>query len=56
LIVDIEHIGERSMTKTSTPFALVLAALTFVALWAPTLHVPAASYAASATVTVPVLV
>jgi hypothetical protein len=29
------------MTKTSAPFALVLAALTMIALWAPTLTVPA---------------
>jgi hypothetical protein len=28
------------MTKTSTPLALVLAALTFVTLWAPTLAAP----------------
>lgn len=41
------------MTNTSAPFALVLAALTFVSLWAPTLHVPAATYAAA--VTLPVL-
>lgn len=41
------------MTKTSTPFALVLAALTFVSLWAPTLHTPAALQAA--VVTLPVL-
>jgi hypothetical protein len=54
LIVDIDHIGERSMTKTSTPFALVLAALTFVTLWAPTLQASAATYAAA--VTLPVLV
>jgi hypothetical protein len=53
LNVDIEHIGERSMTKTSTPFALVLAALTFVTLWAPTLHIPAA--AQTAAVTLPAL-
>lgn len=31
------------MTKTSTPLALVLAALTFVTLWAPTLITPAAA-------------
>jgi hypothetical protein len=54
LIVDIEHIGERSMTKTSTPLALALAALTFVSLWAPTLHIPAATQTAA--VTLPVLV
>jgi hypothetical protein len=42
------------MTKTSTPFALVLAALTFVSLWAPTLQVPAPVQTAS--VTLPVLV
>jgi hypothetical protein len=54
LTIDIEHIGERSMTKTSTPFALILAALTFVSLWAPTLHVPAATQTAA--VTLPVLV
>lgn len=41
------------MTKTSTPLALVLAALTFVALWAPTVSTPAA--AQSASVTLPVL-
>jgi hypothetical protein len=54
LIVDIEHIGERLMTKTSTPLALALAALTFVSLWAPTLHIPAATQTAA--VTLPVLV
>jgi hypothetical protein len=54
LNVDIDHIGERSMTKTSTPLALVLAALTFVSLWAPTLHTPAAVQTAA--VTLPVLV
>ncbi len=41
------------MTKTSTPLALALAALTFVTLWAPTLHVPTTTYAAA--VTLPVL-
>jgi hypothetical protein len=41
------------MTKTSTPLALVLAALTFVSLWAPTLAPVAVQTAA---VTLPVLV
>jgi hypothetical protein len=54
LNVDIEHIGERSMTKTSTPFALILAALTFVTLWTPTLQ--ASAPAQTAAVTLPVLV
>lgn len=41
------------MTKTSTPFALVLAALTMVTLWAPTLATPAA--AETVAVTLPAL-
>jgi hypothetical protein len=43
LNVDINHIGVQQMTKTSTPLALMLAALTFVTLWAPTLAAPAAA-------------
>jgi hypothetical protein len=42
------------MTKTSTPLALVLAALTFVSLWAPTLSTPAAAQTVS--VVLPALV
>lgn len=41
------------MTKSTTPLALILAALTFVSLWAPTLNAPTATYTAS--VTLPVL-
>lgn len=37
------------MTKTTTPFALVFAALAFVSLWAPTLHMPAATHTAAVT-------
>lgn len=41
------------MPKSNTPLALALAALTFVALWAPTVTVPAA--AQTAPVTLPAL-
>jgi hypothetical protein len=54
LNVDINHIGVQQMTKTSTPFALVFAALTFVSLWAPTLSTPTASVQ-TASVTLPAL-
>jgi hypothetical protein len=49
LIIDIGHIGEQSMPTTVTPVALVLAALTFVSLWAPTLATPAQAQTASVT-------
>jgi hypothetical protein len=38
LIVDIDHIGERSMTRPAThTFAAVLATVMMVSLWLPTL-------------------
>lgn len=40
------------MTKPNAPFALALAALTFVALWAPTLSAPGATPAAAQTAAV----
>jgi hypothetical protein len=44
LNIDISHIGERSMTRTSDTFgALALAALSVFALWTSTLAVPLAS-------------
>jgi hypothetical protein len=43
LNIDIKHIGERSMTRTSDTFgALALAILTVFALWSSTLAIPAA--------------
>jgi hypothetical protein len=42
LNVDIDHIGDRPMTQTSNrPLAIVLSALVAVALWLPTVTVPA---------------
>jgi hypothetical protein len=44
LNIDIEIIGERSMTRTSNTFgALALTILTVFALWTSTLTVPAAA-------------
>jgi hypothetical protein len=55
LIVDIEIIGERQMTQTTKPFALILAAAAFLTLWLPTLAVPAQAQVHTAVVTLPVL-
>jgi hypothetical protein len=42
LIIDIEHIGERSMTRKSNPLAMALAAaFTIAAIWPLTLHASA---------------
>jgi hypothetical protein len=48
LNVDIKHIGERSMTRTSDTFgALALTILTVFALWSSTLAMPLADAAAA---------
>jgi hypothetical protein len=55
LNVDIKHIGERSMTRTTNTFgALAFATLTVFALWTSTLTVPlAAPVSAPVIVTAP---
>jgi hypothetical protein len=52
LNIDIKHIGERSMTRTSDTFgALALTVLTVFALWTSTLAMPSvASPAPAATI------
>jgi hypothetical protein len=43
LIIDIKHIGERSMTRTTNTFgSLAFAVLTVFALWSSTLSTPQA--------------
>jgi hypothetical protein len=56
LNIDINHIGERSMTRTSDTFgALALAALSVFALWTSTLAVPLASPRTAHTAGAPVI-
>jgi hypothetical protein len=55
LIVDIEIIGERQMTQTTKPFALIFAAAAFLSLWLPTLAVPAQAQTHTASITLPIL-
>jgi hypothetical protein len=53
LNIDIKHIGERSMTRTSDTFgALAMTILTVFALWSSTLAIPANASAAPAPSTV----
>jgi hypothetical protein len=56
LNIDINYIGERSMTRTSDTFgALALAALTVFALWTSTLAVPRSDVAAIQTHSAPAI-
>jgi hypothetical protein len=55
LNIDIKHIGERSMTRTSDTFgALALTILTVFALWTSTLAMPRVAAATPVTSTVAV--